>query len=442
MFEQFNSISSKEWKQKIQFELKGQDYNETLVSETLEGIKIKPFYHFDDNINAINVSTKAKDFKILQDIFVFDIQKSNTKAIESLFKGADSIRFTLDKIIDIELLMQNLDNQYKYYFNLKFLDLEFIQNLNIFAKKHNYLFTICIDPIGNLVQEGNWFINFENDFKVLNQIFDISFLNIQSSIYQNAGANMVQQLAYTMAHLHEYFGNIDKIDSQITIEMAIGGNYFFEIAKIRAMRLLFNSLANEYNHTLDCNIIAIPSKRNKTLYDYNVNMLRTTTECMSAILGGANEISNLPYDAIYHKTNEFGDRISRNQLLILKEESYFNQVNNPADGTYYIETITQQLAEKALELFKEIEKNGGFLAQLHQGTIQKKIAESAAKEQELFDNQEIILVGTNKYPNKNDQMKNELELFPFVKQNNKKTIISPIIEKRLAEKLEQERLEL
>jgi methylmalonyl-CoA mutase len=408
----------------------------------LEGIKIKPIYHFDENINTNNVSTKAKDFKILQDIFVFDVLKSNTKANESLSKGADSIRFTLDKIIDLKLLMQNLNNQSKYYFNLKFLDLEFIQNLNIFAKKHNYLFTISIDPIGNLVKEGNWFVNFENDFKVLNQIFDISFLNIQSSIYQNAGANMVQQLAYTMGHLHEYFGNIDKIDSQITIEMAIGVNYFFEIAKIRAMRLLFNSLANEYNHTLDCNIIAIPSKRNKTLYDYNVNMLRTTTECMSAILGGANEISNLPYDAIYHKTNEFGDRIARNQLLILKEESYFNQVNNPTDGTYYIETITQQLAEKALELFKEIEKNGGFLSQLHQGTIQKKIAESAAKEQKLFDNQEIILVGTNKYPNKNDQMKNELELFPFVKQNNKKTIISPIIEKRLAEKMEQERLKL
>ncbi|WP_396161418.1 methylmalonyl-CoA mutase family protein, partial [Flavobacterium sp.] len=190
----------------------------------------------------------------------------------------------------------------------------------------------------------------------------------------------------------------------------------------------------------DCHIIATPTKRNKTLYDYNVNMLRTTTECMSAILGGADAVANLAYDAIYHKDNEFGDRISRNQLLVLKHESYFDKVNNPADGAYYIETLTEQLAEKALELFKDIEKNGGLISQLIDGTIQRKINESALKEQELFDSGKEVLLGTNKYPNKNDQMKNDLELYPFVKQNARKTLITPIIEKRLAEKLEQERL--
>jgi methylmalonyl-CoA mutase len=161
---------------------------------------------------------------------------------------------------------------------------------------------------------------------------------------------------------------------------------------------------------------------------------------MSAILGGANVVANLPYDALYHKDNEFGDRIARNQLLVLKHESYFDKVNNPADGAYYIENLTQQLAEKALELFKDIEKNGGLITQLMEGTIQRKINESANKEQELFDSGKEILLGTNKYPNKNDSMKNDLELYPFVKQNPRKTLITPIIEKRLAEKLEQERL--
>jgi methylmalonyl-CoA mutase len=161
---------------------------------------------------------------------------------------------------------------------------------------------------------------------------------------------------------------------------------------------------------------------------------------MSAILGGADAISNLAYDAIYHKDNEFGDRISRNQLLILKHESYFDKVGNPADGAYFIETLTQQLAEKALVLFKDIEANGGLITQLIEGTIQRKINESAEKEQELFDTGKEVLLGTNKYPNKNDQMKNDLELYPFVKQNPRKTLITPIIERRLAEKLEQERL--
>jgi methylmalonyl-CoA mutase len=161
---------------------------------------------------------------------------------------------------------------------------------------------------------------------------------------------------------------------------------------------------------------------------------------MSAVLGGANSISNMPYDALYHKDNEFGDRIARNQLLILKHESYFDKVSNPADGAYYIEALTEQLAEKALLLFKEIEKKGGFITQLIEGNIQKKISESASKEQELFDSGKEILLGTNKYPNKNDKMKHDLELFPFVKQKPRKTLIIPIIEKRLAEKLEQERL--
>jgi methylmalonyl-CoA mutase len=161
---------------------------------------------------------------------------------------------------------------------------------------------------------------------------------------------------------------------------------------------------------------------------------------MSAILGGADTVCNLPYDALYHKSNEFGERIARNQLLILKHESYFDTVSNPVDGTYYIESLTDELAEKALQLFKEIEKGGGFLQQLKDGTIQKKIKESAEKEQQLFDSGELKLLGTNYHLNKNDRMKGDLELFPFVKHNPTKTLIAPIVEKRLSENTEQERL--
>ena len=128
------------------------------------------------------------------------------------------------------------------------------------------------------------------------------------------------------------------------------------------------------------------------------------------------------------------------QLLILKNESYFDKVNNPADGSYYIESLTNQLADKALLLLKEIENSGGFLKKLKDGTIKRKIQESANLEQELFNSGKEILLGTNKYPNKNDFMKNDLELFPFVKIKSRKTLISPIIENRLAEKMEQERL--
>ncbi len=447
-FSDFNSVSTKQWKQQIQYDLKGDDYNETLVWESPEGIKIKPFYNSDDLDNSLinlNPSTEVSKFEILQKIYVYDVLKSNKRALETLTRGAESIYFTIEnETISIEDLMENLPAEnVNYYFNLSFLSIDFVSKLNAFANQHKVKIFILNDVIHQLTKDGNWFENIDKDFEKINSIAQTStnsFLNCNATIYQNAGANMVQQLAYTLAHTNEYFNRIPTIKHPIAIEVSVGTNYFFEIAKLRALRLLFNTVAKEYDHDLECHLIVTPTKRNKTLYDYNVNMLRTTTECMSAILGGANAISNLAYDNLYHKDNEFGDRISRNQLILLKKESYFNIVDNPADGAYYIESLTNQLAEKALQLFKEIELNGGFINQLIEGKIQNKISESAKKEQELFDSGKEILLGTNKYPNKNDKMKHDLELYPFVKQNPRKTLITPIIEKRLAEKLEQERL--
>ncbi|PCH50309.1 MAG: hypothetical protein COC22_05910 [Flavobacteriaceae bacterium] len=212
------------------------------------------------------------------------------------------------------------------------------------------------------------------------------------------------------------------------------------MAKIRAFKYLYNLILSEYETTANAQIYAEPSLRNKTLYDYNANMLRTTTESMSAILGGANTISNSAYDSVFHNSNEFGDRIARNQLLILKEESYFKNAQHIATNSYYIEAITKQISEKALTLFKEIEKSGGFLRQLKEGTIQRKIVENAKKEQSKFNSDELILVGTNKYPNEQDKMKHDLQVHPFVKRNPKKTLIIPIIPKRLSEELEQKRM--
>lgn len=447
LFDAFEPISSKQWKQQIQYELKGADYNETLVWESLEGIKVKPFYHNDETEIKYALKGKNTPFSILQNIYVHDVTLSNKRAIDTLNRGAESIRFTIkNENINLVDLMQNLPlGNTTYFFYLPFLSIDFVNQINEFAAKNNANCYILIDPIGQLTKDGNWFGNLEKDFEKLNAISNktsVPFITIQSGIYQNAGANMVQQLAYTLSHINEYFNRIKNSNQPITIEVSVGTNYFFEIAKLRALRLLFNTLAVEYNHTFDCHIIATPTKRNKTLYDYNVNMLRTTTECMSAILGGADIVANLSYDSLYHKDNEFGDRITRNQLLILKHESYFDKVTNAAEGAYYIESLTEQLAEKGLLLFKEIEAKGGFITQLIEGNIQKKISESASKEQELFDSGKEILLGTNKYPNKNDKMKHDLELFPFLKQKPRKTLITPIIEKRLAEKLEQERLAL
>lgn len=447
LFEDFDPVSSKQWKQKIQFELDGADYNESLVWNSPEDIKVKPFYHRDDFSKTATTPSHAANFKICQNIFVFDVEKSIEKALDSLQRGAESLRFTIDnELVDIDKLLEKLPlKNTPIYFDLKFLSVDFISKINSIAEQKNAKVFFNLDPIGQLAKEGNWFSTKEKDnFETLRLLTktsrESSLISINSALYQNAGANMVQQIAYSLAHANEYLNRIPTIHQSIVFEISVGSNYFFEIAKLRALRLLFQLIAKEYYHDSDCHLLVTPSKRNKTLYDYNMNMLRTTTECMSAIIGGADAIAYLPYDAIYHKNNEFGDRIARNQLLILKNESYFDKVNNPADGSYYIETLTQQLAEKALSLFKEIEANGGFLKQLNDGIIKRKIQESADKEQQLFDSGKEILIGTNNFLNPKDKMKDQIELYPFVKIKPRKTLITPIIEKRLAEKSEQERL--
>lgn len=448
LFEKFSDVSAKQWKQKIQFELDGEDYNEKLVWESPEGIKVKPFYNSEDKSENTEVAQASCTWNITEAIFAGNVEIANKKALKALRKGAESILFTLpSEAIEIAVLLKDIPLETTpLYFDFQFLSATFITKLHNFCYKGNATFFLNYDSIGHLAETGNWFFNRDKDLELVQTILKENAhptLTINASLYQNAGANNVQQLAYALAHANAYLSTIQEaILPQInfTFKIAVGTNYFFEIAKIRALRLLWQTLAAAYGIPEQCHILAIPSKRNKTVYDYNTNMLRTTTECMSAILGGADAISNLPYDALYHKSNAFGERIARNQLLVLKEESYFDKTINPADGSYYIASLTNQLAEKALELFKLIEKSGGFLAQLKTNAIQKKIKESAQKEQELFNTQQEILVGSNRYTSDADKMKDSLERYPFVKNKARKTSIEPIIERRLSEEIEQKRL--
>ena len=444
LFKDFEGVSSKAWKQKIQVDLKGADYNDTLIWKTNEGINVKPFYHADEfsDLPAPS-SSQATAWRIGQMIEVSDAKTANSKAIDAIERGAENILFNIkSEEIAVQDLLQHIDlTKVEVEIKCEFLSANLQEKIDQKINLHT-------DIIGHLAKTGNWYSNLKDDHSTFETIVTkTGQCTVDLSLYQNAGATIVQQLAYSLAHANEYLNHFEALYSEaqksglnFTFVTSVGSNYFFEIAKLRALRQLWATLAAEYNVNSKCHIIATPSLRNKTIYDYNVNMLRTTTECMSAILGGANTVYNLPYDSLYHHANEFGDRISRNQLLILKNESYFDKVNNPADGAYYIESLTTQLAEKALTLFKDIEDNGGFLKQLKDGTIQRKIKESAAKEQADFDAEKLVLLGTNKHPNPADKMKNDLEKSPFLKIEKRKTLIEPIVNKRLSEQLEMNRL--
>lgn len=448
LFQNFESVSAKAWKQKIQFELNGKDFNDHLVWNSIEGIDVKPFYHSETYSKAPSIQHNASDWKIGHSIYANSIEKSNIHALELIENGVESLHFTLpNEAISVEELLKNIDtSNVPIYFEPLVLSEKLIKTLQAFSLKNKTLFYILQDPIGHLARSGNWHVNLKTDFQILKQTLSLgknlkSVISIDLGLYQNAGGSMIQQLAYTLAHANEYLNLFDEdAIKSIVFKVSVGSNYFFEIAKLQALRVLWQSLTKDYGLSIDCHIITQPSKRNKTIYDYNINMLRTTTECMSAILGSSNTIINMPYDHLYHKDNEFGDRLSRNQLLILKKESYFDVVSNPTEGTYYIETLTQLLAQKSLDLFKEIEKQGGFLKLLKEGMLQRKLKEHAQKEQRLYDEGTEGLVGTHFQQNASDKMKSELELYPFIKQQARKTLLEPIIPRRISEEIEQKRL--
>ncbi|RUA12081.1 MAG: methylmalonyl-CoA mutase [Flavobacteriia bacterium] len=457
LFDEFDTVSAAQWKQKIQFDLKGADYNKTLLTHTREGITINPFYH-KDTYKHLDVPQGPDAFKNCQSFYAGNERLAGRLAKDAVKRGAESIKFVADRPFDYNILFKGLLNKkIPFFFQLNFLKADFIKELKDFLKGNEVYFNI--DLIGNLAKTGNWFFNDQKDHQILEELLKDTvethgILGVDVSLYQNTGAHAVQQVAYALAHASEYLnylndlveqGSLSKTDlgrsvKQMLFTFSVGNNYFFEIAKLRAFRYLWNLLLKEYQLSYSAKIYAQPSLRNKTLFDAHVNMLRTTSESMSAVFGGADFIGNLSYDAFFKKKNEFGERISRNQLIILKEESNLKNTDF-TKGAYYIEELTYEIALRSLEIFKEIEKGGGFVKQLFKGVIQRKIRESADKEQKRFDAGDLVLLGSNKYPDPDERIsKDDLELYPFVRKRFSKTLIEYLIPVRLSEKLEQSKL--
>ena len=449
LFKDFSPITEKAWKQKIQVDLKGADYNETLIWESPEGINVKPFYTSEDlGLETSLQKLKPVKWRIGQ-LLLAGGKSYNAEDFEEILKeGVEALVIRVDDPASLKelLLEENALAQQKIYLETINIDPEEVINWLSSREVESEQLIVLTDIIGHLAGSGNWFKGMEEDFKSLKSLLGSEATSkvvaVDISCYQNAGANRVQQLAYGLAHAKEY---LDKCDadglSHISFKLSVDSNYFFEIAKLKALRILWQKLLDQEDKDIGIDILAHPSLRNKSIYDYNVNMLRTATECMSAILGGADTIFNLPYDYVYHESNEFAERIARNQLLILKNESYFQHVDNVASGSYYIESLVEEMVNKSWELFEQIQAGGGFLNQLKQHKIQQKIKASSQKQQDAFDKGEEVLVGSNKYPNESDRMTDQLQKDPFLKKRIQKTLIEPIMEKRLAESLEQNRLD-
>jgi methylmalonyl-CoA mutase len=444
LFEQFPPVSTKEWMEKITTDLKGADFNKKLVWRTNEGFNLKPFYRREDTEGLPHISSIPGEFPyirgagsggnnwlIRQNIEVENYDSSNRKALEILMKGVDSLGFiikdpesinennivTLLEGIHPESVEINFSSEGKAKEILgSFIKIIEKEGFNKSAIKG----AIEADPLGRLMIKGNLCVTVETGMDYLASLIQTATplphfrtIRVNASSFTNAGADIVKELAFGLSMGNEYMSQLtergissDISASGICFSFGTGSNYFLEIAKLRAARLLWAVVVAAYKpekpESSVMRIHSITGRWNKTVYDPYVNLLRTQTEAMSAALGGTDSLTVEPFDIVFRNPDDFSERIARNQQLLLREEAYFGKTADPAGGSWYIENLTHLIAENAWKLFIEIDEQGGFLAALKSGIIQKLINESAEMRRSDVLKKKEILLGTNQHPDLNE----------------------------------------
>lgn len=448
LFTDFAPVSTEEWEAKINADLKGKDYERALVWKTYEGFSVRPYYR-RENLESINYldtlpgefpyvrgnNKTGNDWLIRQNIIVSDFETANKKALEILGKGVNSLGFYFNNCENITkeslgILLKDICLEAAEV-NLVCPD-DSGKCAEIFAAyvsegkwaNENVVASASIDPIGTFVLKGKLAGDAISNLKAVAEktkvLKNFRIIGVHGKFFANSGSSIVQELAFSLAQGAEYLTqltelgmNTDDVAKTIKFNFGIGNNYFMEIAKLRAARLLWAQIVKAYNPECNCSAKMIvhseTSRYNKTIYDPHVNMLRTQTEAMSAALGGAHSITVLPFNAIFEEPTNFSERIARNQQILLKEESHLDKIADPAAGSYYIETLTNSLVEQVWKLFLTIQEKGGFIAAFRQGFIQKEIKEMAAKRDLNIALRRENLLGTNQFPNFTEKITAEFD---------------------------------
>lgn len=479
LFSDFPSITTEQWMDKITTDLKGADFEKKLVWRTNEGFNVRPFYRSEDlsEVNYLNSlpgefpyirgTKKDNNWNVRQDIKAIDAEAANTKALDVLTKGVTSLGFTLceevkDMDAHVEMLLKNIiSDDVEINFSTKHGSKKLLEAVVAYFKKTNRDLSkvkgsVNFDPLGCLTSTGKSCKSFDDIFSHAAEMVEtgknlpnFKTICVNGRLFNNAGSSIVQELAFALSMGNEYLAQltekgipVNEASSAIKFNFGVGGNYFMEIAKIRAARLLWATIVKSYNPTgLEPTKMAIhceTSQWNKTVYDAHVNMLRTQTEAMSATLGGADSLTVQPFDTIYKESDVFSERIARNQQLLLKEESHFDKVVDPSAGSYYLENLTDSIAKEAWALFVETEGKGGYLAALQEGFVQGKVKESADKRKKAIATRRENLLGTNQYPNFTEKAADKLTNAETcgTKCCSGDTVIEPIVKFRGAEEFE------
>ena len=415
LFDMFPPISTEEWMAKINVDLKGADFNKKLVWRTNEGFNVMPFYRAEDLKKLTHLGTLPgqfpyvrgtrgdNDWLIRQDIIDGETaEELNASARHALDRGVDSLGFNVCPCSALKVAKVVVD----------------------YIKKHglenDFRGSIAFNPFRRLLKkgmllEGNYADACKEMFETVKDVPALRCFSVDSYMLGNAGAYITQELGYALAWGAQYLTALTDagleagaVAKRIKFNMNISSNYFMEIAKFRAGRMLWAEIVKAYEPKADnccCSkmkVHAITSQYNQTIYDAHVNLLRSMTETMSAALAGVDSIETLPFDLQFKKPDEFSERIARNQQIMLREESHINKVVDPAGGSYYIETLTASIADVAWKLFNEVIDNGGFYAEAEKGMIQKAVNESGVKRHTDVARRKESLLGTNQFPNFNE----------------------------------------
>nr|WP_311470630.1 methylmalonyl-CoA mutase small subunit [uncultured Porphyromonas sp.] len=438
LLSEFPAISTQEWKDKIVADLKGADFDRKLVWRTNEGFNVNPYYRREDleGLSTPNVmpgeypyvrSTRMdNEWLIRQDIHVLDPKEANAKALDILNKGVTSLGFKLSRDqVNKETLAILLKDIMPEAVELNFACCisvasklagalaEYLTEVGANVQKCKG--SINFDPFKRQLVKGisnpKWVTMCTEVLEAIRPLPAFRVLTVNALNISNAGAYIYQELGYALAwgaELLDKLGDagysIEELTSRIKFVFGVGSNYFMELAKFRAARWLWAEIVGAYGdqykgEAAKIHMHAVTSTWNKTIYDAHVNLLRTQTEAMSATLGGVDSLTVQPFDVTYQESDNFSERIARNQQLLLKEESHFDKVIDPAAGSYYVEHLTNAIAGEAWKLFLAVDEEGGFAAAAEAGSVQKAVNASNTKRHAAVAARKEIFLGTNQFPN-------------------------------------------
>ncbi len=451
LFKDFPEISEADWKAKIIKDLRGKAYEE-IVRQSPDGISIEPIYSSESSPLRHQPLKEHPKWDNVLEILVEDPKVANEEALKYLNKGATSLLFYLPGKVDLALLLQGIQLEYictnlvieghSEYYREQFQAL--IKERGIDEAELEG--SINYDPLENLARTGNWFESESGDFDQLAELQQGNFQGFRSvainlNLFANAGASLAQQLGIALAMAYEYQHRLELKDSRaFWVNFAIGSDYFGEIAKLRAFRRLWQQWQSELGlDQTEVRVYAETSLRNKSILDKHNNLIRTTSEAMSAIIGGATEVCVKGFAEPLEDEGFFPRRLALNQLSLLQHESHFDQVRDMAAGNYWVENYTESLAQKGWEFFQAIEQEGGYIAALKNNWLQTSIEEQAKQEQERFDKGDLKMIGVNIFRNENESFSSAVK--SALSRKPAKEVagsIRPIRAQRLAEQLERE----